>query len=219
MRKYLVIGNPIDHSLSPKLHNYWLKKYNIDATYEKKLFEKKDLKNLILEIKEKKIQGINITVPFKKNIYEILMEDVSSKVSSAVVNTKSVNTVKLDKNGNIFGDNTDVEGFKKSLEHINYKIKGKTALVLGAGGVVPSILEALNILKKLNKKFDLIFIDPPFKEEKINVLLEFLLNLKILKTNGVIIIHRNKKINEVITEKLNIIETRDYGISKIILGN
>ena len=64
------------------------------------------------------------------------MEDVSSKVSSAVVNTKSVNTVKLDKNGNIFGDNTDVEGFKKSLEHINYKIKGKTALVLGAGGVL-----------------------------------------------------------------------------------
>jgi shikimate dehydrogenase len=146
MRKYLVIGNPIDHSLSPKLHNYWLKKYNIDATYEKKLFEKKDLKNLITEIKEKKIQGINITVPFKKNIYEILMEDTNSEVSSAVVNTKSVNTVNLNKNGNIFGDNTDVEGFKKSLERINYKTKGKAALVLGAGGVVPSILEALNIL-------------------------------------------------------------------------
>ena len=76
-----------------------------------------------------------------------------------------------------------------------------------------------NILKKLNKKFDLIFIDPPFKEEKINILLEILLNLKILKTNGVIIIHRNKKINEVITKKLNIIEIRDYGISKILLGN
>jgi 16S rRNA (guanine966-N2)-methyltransferase len=76
-----------------------------------------------------------------------------------------------------------------------------------------------NILKKLNKKFDLIFIDPPFKEKKINVILKILLNLKILKTNGVIIIHRNKKINEVITDKLNIIETRDYGISKIILGN
>ena len=81
MKKYLVIGNPIGHSLSPKLHNYWLKKYNIDAIYEKKLLEKKDLKNLILEIKEKKIQGINITVPFKKDIYKILMEDTHSRVS------------------------------------------------------------------------------------------------------------------------------------------
>ena len=52
MKKYLVIGNPIDHSLSPKLHNYWLKKYSIEATYEKKLLEKKDLRNLIQEIKK-----------------------------------------------------------------------------------------------------------------------------------------------------------------------
>ena len=74
--------------------------------------------------------------------------------------------------------------------------------------------------KTIKNQIELTEIEaPPFKEEKINVLLEFLLNLKILKTNGVIIIHRNKKINEVITEKLNIIETRDYGISKIILGN
>jgi len=147
MKKYLVIGNPIEHSLSPKLHNYWLKKYSIEATYEKKLLEKKDLRNLIQEIKKEKIQGINITLPFKKDIYEILMEDIDSNVSLAVTNTESVNTVNLDKDGNIFGDNTDVEGFKRSLQHINYKTEGKTALILGAGGVVPSILEALNILK------------------------------------------------------------------------
>ncbi len=147
MRKYLVIGNPIEHSLSPKLHNYWLKKYSIEATYEKKLLEKKDLRNLIQEIKEEKIQGINITVPFKKDVYEILMEDMDSNVSLAVTNTKSVNTVNLDKDGNIFGDNTDVEGFKRSLQHINYKTEGKAALILGAGGVVPSIMEALNTLK------------------------------------------------------------------------
>ena len=146
MKKYLVVGNPIDHSLSPKLHSYWLKKYDIKATYEKSLLEKKDLRNLIQEIKQKKIQGINITVPFKKDIYEILMEDVNSKISPAVENTKSVNTVYLGKDGNIFGDNTDVEGFKKSLQHINYKAEGKTAFILGAGGVVPSILHALDIL-------------------------------------------------------------------------
>jgi shikimate dehydrogenase len=57
MKKYLVIGNPIDHSLSPKLHSYWLKKYDIKATYEKSLLEKKDLRNLIQEIKQKKFKA------------------------------------------------------------------------------------------------------------------------------------------------------------------
>ena len=118
MKKYLVIGNPIGHSLSPKLHNYWLKKYNIVANYEKRLSDKKDLRNLIKEIKEEKIQGINITVPFKRDIYNILLEDEGSNFSLAVENTKSVNTVSLDKNGNVYGDNTDVEGFKKSLQKV-----------------------------------------------------------------------------------------------------
>ncbi len=76
-----------------------------------------------------------------------------------------------------------------------------------------------NIVKKFNKKFDLIFIDPPFKEKKINTLLEMLLSLRLLKTNGVMIVHRNKKIDEIITNKLNIIEAREYGISKIIFGD
>ena len=66
MKKYFVIGNPIAHSLSPKLHNYWLKKNKIDAIYEKKKIDQDDLKNVLSEIKEKKINGINVTVPFKK---------------------------------------------------------------------------------------------------------------------------------------------------------
>jgi len=147
MKKYLVIGNPIAHSLSPKLHNFWLKKYKINATYEKRLLEKKDLKNIIEEIKNRKIQGINITVPFKSEIYKILMEDPESEISVTVENTKSVNTIYLNKEGNVYGDNTDVEGFVKSLKHIQYNPAGKVAFILGAGGVVPSILHALDILK------------------------------------------------------------------------
>ena len=66
MKKYLVIGNPIKHSLSPKLHNYWIKKNNIIAIYEKKKIDQKDLKNVIFKVKEGDLQGINVTVPFKK---------------------------------------------------------------------------------------------------------------------------------------------------------
>ena len=50
-KKYLVIGNPIDHSLSPKLHNYWIKKNNLQASYEKRLLEKHEIQKLILDLK------------------------------------------------------------------------------------------------------------------------------------------------------------------------
>ena len=54
MKKYFVVGNPIEHSLSPKLHNFWIKNNSIDAIYEKKILIKDELKNLILEVKKKK---------------------------------------------------------------------------------------------------------------------------------------------------------------------
>ena len=68
MKKYLVIGNPITHSLSPKLHNYWIKQNNIDAIYDKKKLNKDELYNLILDVKERNISGINVTVPFKNSV-------------------------------------------------------------------------------------------------------------------------------------------------------
>ena len=74
MKKYLVIGNPIEHSLSPKLHNHWIKKNNINAIYEKRRLEESELKNLVLQIKEKKIHGANVTVPFKNKIIPYLDE-------------------------------------------------------------------------------------------------------------------------------------------------
>ena len=66
MNKYLVIGNPIEHSLSPKLHNFWIKANNLDAIYEKKKLNESELASLILEVKKKNIHGINVTVPLKK---------------------------------------------------------------------------------------------------------------------------------------------------------
>ena len=65
MKKYLVIGNPIEHSLSPKLHNYWIKQNNIDAVYDKKQLNESDIETIVNEVKKGKIDGINVTVPFK----------------------------------------------------------------------------------------------------------------------------------------------------------
>ena len=66
MKKLFVIGNPISHSLSPKLHNYWIKQEKIEAIYDKKLLEKEELEENILKIKDGKISGMNVTLPFKK---------------------------------------------------------------------------------------------------------------------------------------------------------
>jgi shikimate dehydrogenase len=134
---FLVIGNPIDHSLSPKLHNYWIKKYKIDAVYEKKLLNNNEIENLIFSIREEKIHGINITVPFKKMVIPFLDE-----LSEEAKISQSVNTI-YKKDNKIIGENTDIEGFKLSLEKTEQKIKNKKALILGAGGVTPSIIIAL----------------------------------------------------------------------------
>ena len=137
MKKYLVIGNPINHSLSPKLHNYWFKKNNIKAIYEKKLIETQDLKNIILQIKEGLIHGINVTVPFKNTVIPYL-----DQLSPEAEITKSVNTIYF--NGNsVIGHNTDIAGFELSLKKINYNVQNKKILILGSGGVVPSIIYAL----------------------------------------------------------------------------
>ena len=136
-KNFLVIGNPIDHSLSPKLHNYWIKKYKIDAVYEKKLLHNNAIENLIFNIREEKIHGINITVPFKKMVIPFLDE-----LSEEAKISQSVNTI-YKKDNKIIGENTDIEGFKLSLEKTEQEIKNKKALILGAGGVVPSIIIAL----------------------------------------------------------------------------
>ena len=138
MKKYFVIGNPIDHSLSPKLHNYWFKKNNIDAIYDKKKIEEKNLQTIISEVKEKKIDGINVTVPFKKAVIPYL-----DKLSPEAEKTQSVNTIILS-NDNLEGHNTDILGFEKAIKNLNYDIQGKKIFILGAGGVVPSIIFALS---------------------------------------------------------------------------
>ena len=82
-----------------------------------------------------------------------------------------------------------------------------------------SCFEYFNSNNKINKKFDIIFIDPPYKEIKINMLIEKIIYKKLLKKDGVLIIHRNKKDKVVITEKINIIDTRSYGVSKVYFAN
>ena len=141
IKKFLVIGNPIEHSLSPKLHNYWIKKNNINAFYDKKNIEKNEIKNIVSKLKEEKLSGINVTVPYKKSIIPFLDE-----LSPEANETQSVNTIYM-KEKKIIGHNTDIAGFELGIRHSKYDIKNKKICILGAGGVVPSIIVGL---KRMN---------------------------------------------------------------------
>ena len=138
MKKYLVIGNPIEHSLSPNLHNYWIKINNIDAIYEKEQLKDEELESIIFRVKKNEIHGINVTVPFKNKIIPYI-----DQLSPEAEKTKSVNTI-YTSNNQIIGHNTDIAGFELSLKKLKYDASGKKILILGAGGVVPSIIFALN---------------------------------------------------------------------------
>ena len=137
MKQYLVIGNPIEHSLSPKLHNYWIKKHKIKAHYDKVKLNENDLENIVSQVRNEKVNGINVTVPFKKKIIPFV-----DKLTPVAQKANSVNTV-YKKRNHVIGDNTDIRGFEKSLKAVNFDPKNKEAFIIGAGGVSLSIIVAL----------------------------------------------------------------------------
>tara|TARA_B110000483_G_scaffold205894_1_gene249818 strand:+ start:411 stop:1247 length:837 start_codon:yes stop_codon:yes gene_type:complete len=149
MKKYLVIGNPIEHSLSPLIHNHWMKKYHlVDSVYEKRKVEEKDLKNIIEEIRGDKIVGVNVTVPFKKLIIPFL-----DKLDSIAEETQSVNTL-FKSNNKIIGYNTDSSGFCDTIRKLYpmssdsnmlLPLEDKHIFIIGAGGVTSSIISALKL--------------------------------------------------------------------------
>ena len=146
MKKYLVIGNPIGHSLSPLIHNHWMRKYGlIDNIYEKRKIEEKDLKNIIKEIRDNEVIGVNVTVPFKKLIIPFL-----DKLDSTAKKTESVNTLFKIKD-KVVGYNTDKPGFAQTIWELfpnknsimPRPLEEKNIFILGAGGVTSSIICAL----------------------------------------------------------------------------
>ncbi len=137
-KKFGIIGDPIKHSLSPLLHNYWFKKYDIDAVYS--LIETKDgdLPKIVESLKDKSLNGINITLPYKQKIVpylDILVNDAEI--------TSSVNTIYLDGQGTLIGENTDVFGLQAAYLKELENALNKKALVIGAGGVSPSVILSL----------------------------------------------------------------------------
>ena len=146
-KQYGIIGKPLTHSLSPVLHNYWFKKNNIKAGYSLIEIENKQIKDVINKIRTKRLCGINVTVPYKQEIIPYL-----DLIINEASETSSVNTIYLNNENKIVGENTDVYGFEKSFidKLENKDLTDKFFLILGAGGVTPSLIYALK-KKKIKK--------------------------------------------------------------------
>ena len=135
----LVLGNPIKHSKSPLIHNYWLKKYKINARYDKKCVKKEELKKYVALVKQEKLKGCNITVPYKKDFFDLV-----DKVDRHAQSSLAINTV-FTENEMVIGTNTDGLGFVSSLiDDLNYNLRSNLNIFcLGAGGASYGIISEL----------------------------------------------------------------------------
>jgi len=165
-----VIGHPIEHSMSPVMHNAALNDLALDYVYLAFDVLTNDLEKAILGIKKGNIKGINVTIPHKEAIIPYLDElDPLSKQIGAV------NTIK-NEGGVLLGRNTDALGAKQALLDAGFKIEGKKALILGAGGAARAISFALS------EKSDEIFISNRTEERAIKLAKELQEKAKIKAT-------------------------------------
>lgn len=132
MKKYGIIGYPVGHSFSPTIHNTAFKHYSVNAEYSKIEIEKSVFDSKIIELKKENWNGFNVTSPYKKQIIPHLdeLETICSRIDA-------VNTIKIDKNGNWEGYNTDYIGFIKPIQSFLDKID--TCLLIGAGGAAQAV--------------------------------------------------------------------------------
>ena len=154
----------------------------------------------------------------KESIFNIIehSNDINSKLKEAVVldlfsgtGSFGLECVSRGAKKVIFNENYNsaIEILEKNIKNLNCENKCQ---------ILKS--DCFNLLKNFNEKVDIIFMDPPFKEEKINELIISITEANILKQNALIIIHRNKKNDESLSERLKIVDTRYYGLSKIIFA-
>jgi len=160
-----IIGKPLSHSLSPELHNYWLKKYKIFGDYSLMEINLNEIKETIDQIRNNNLQGINVTTPYKQAVIpylDLLIDDAKE--------TLSVNTISLNEKGKVVGNNTDVygleQGFIQKLHGQN--LEQKKVLILGAGGVTASVIYAL-----FKNKFKNIYISNKTYEKAENIKKKF----------------------------------------------
>ena len=135
-----VIGDPINHTRSPLIHNYWIKKSNINCFYIPLNIKRSDLEKKLIFIRELGFCGLNVTIPHKTTVLSF-----ADSITDRAALIGAANTLYFSKNGTVHADNTDGYGFIQNIidEIPDYDFYDKTALIYGAGGSARAIASAL----------------------------------------------------------------------------
>ncbi|MDP9127520.1 MAG: shikimate dehydrogenase [Pseudomonadota bacterium] len=133
-----VMGWPVDHSLSPRLHGWWLERYGLEGSYMRLLVPAEDLPLALKKLCRQGFRGVNLTVPHKEAAL-LYMDHIDPMARR----TGAVNTVLVSPDGALEGRNTDVFGFAQNLLSTGYAPRGRPAAILGAGGAARAAIVAL----------------------------------------------------------------------------
>lgn len=135
-----VIGNPISHSLSPKLHNYWLKRYHLQGEYTALAVPENALVETLKQMPENGFIGANVTIPHKVAVMQL-----ADQISDRATLIGAANTLIFKEDGKIFADNTDGYGFMANVRQgvPDWDPKAGPAAIFGAGGAARAIIVAL----------------------------------------------------------------------------
>jgi shikimate dehydrogenase len=136
-----VIGWPVSHSLSPRLHGHWLKEYAIAGSYVGLPVKREDFSTAIHALQREGFRGVSVTVPHKEAAFAI-----AHRVDSAAKAAGAANQLLFHEDGAIEGLNTDAPGLAASLREAGLSLAGKPAILLGAGGAARAAVLALNEL-------------------------------------------------------------------------
>ena len=178
------------------------------------------------------LRGRNISQPDNKLTRPL--KDLTKESIFNILKHSNLVTINLEKSNILdlfcgvgsFGLECISRGAKKVVFLENYteaiKILKKNIKDLNCENKAKIITKNIFNIKSLNlfeeEKFEIIFLDPPYKEKRLNNLLDDIISLKLLKNNGIIIIHRHKKEKEIYPKNFNILKIKTYGISKIVFG-
>ena len=135
-----VIGNPISHSLSPKLHGHWLRRYGIDGSYDALQVTEDSLERTLRSLPAQGYVGVNVTLPHKVAVLQI-----ADQLTDRATLIGAANTLTFKDDGRIFADNTDGYGFLENLRQgaPGWDAKSGPAVVFGAGGAARAVIVSL----------------------------------------------------------------------------
>jgi shikimate dehydrogenase len=137
--QYAVIGNPIQHSRSPEIHQAFARQTGEEISFVRLLAPENDFENVIRRFINEKGKGLSVTMPFKQQAFAL--SDVTSERASRAA---AVNTLLIDDKGEIQGENTDGPGLVTDItENLDWRITNRRVLIVGAGGAARGILESI----------------------------------------------------------------------------